>query len=533
MRSVQSQSKQKQVKILLAILSVICIKSSQNLSIEAFTPVPSHLSSTASIRKSCGLCSSIQDSVRSNTKKTPTNGKKSLKSNKKNASTSNKNDYFMTKSMLSHEILTKKEENQLGKCIAKARELRSRISKYVMEKRLNGSDSKIMPPDNDKEFDFDLMERLGDLENAKSIPSSSMSTNIADESILSIHFDTLLRQDILNLDEDDIVDGLSIPGGKAELISILTAGINARRKLISCNIKLVTSISRSWMRRSIISSSAISNSSPTSKYGNINFAPIYQSGAWDLPSLDEVIHEGIIGLSKAADKYEAKRGNKFSTYATYWVTAYVRQCFRNASTGCLRVPAALHQIKSDHGKILKRHYELNLPLPSEEDIAKEIGVNVKRLRTALRSTKSLISIDASINSGSQNYKGSGAGGDSVDKGELVIADTLKCSEPKPLEYVELSILRECLENAMASELSPHERDVIRLRLGLDDGKTRTVREVVDLCGGAVSMSEVRSAERRAFKKLRSPNTMHSHNLMSFLDQIDVMDKYSTHGMSGW
>lgn len=62
------------------------------------------------------------------------------------------------------------------------------------------------------------------------------------------------------------------------------------------------------------------------------------------------------------------------------------------------------------------------------------------------------------------------------------------TEACPEDYVELSFLRQCLENAMASELSPHERDVLRLRLGLDDGVTRTAREVVDVCGGSVSLS---------------------------------------------
>lgn len=71
---------------------------------------------------------------------------------------------------------------------------------------------------------------------------------------------------------------------------------------------------------------------------------------------------------------------------------------------------------------------------------------------------------------------------------IMIVNVDDSPEPKPDDFVELSILRQCLENAMASELSPHERDIIRLRLGLDDGKTRTVREVVEVCGGAISMA---------------------------------------------
>jgi DNA-directed RNA polymerase sigma subunit (sigma70/sigma32) len=122
-----------------------------------------------------------------------------------------------------------------------------------------------------------------------------------------------------------------------------------------------------------------------------------------------------------------------------------------------------------------------------------------------------------ISPGSGSYKGSAAGGDGSNSQELLILDTLRCAEPKPEDQVEISFLRQCLENAMATELTPYERDVLRLRLGLDSGEGKTVREVVEICGGSVTMSDVRSAERRAFKKLRSPTSVHTHNLLEYLD----------------
>jgi DNA-directed RNA polymerase sigma subunit (sigma70/sigma32) len=69
---------------------------------------------------------------------------------------------------------------------------------------------------------------------------------------------------------------------------------------------------------------------------------------------------------------------------------------------------------------------------------------------------------------------------------------------------------------MASELSPHERDVIRLRLGLDDGVARSAREVVDVCGGCISVAEVRNAEKRAYRKMASPFAVHTRQLLSYL-----------------
>ena len=79
----------------------------------------------------------------------------------------------------------------------------------------------------------------------------------------------------------------------------------------------------------------------------------------------------------------------------------------------------------------------------------------------------------------------------------------------------MSLLRQCLENAMATELTPHERDVLRLRHGLDDGVSRSAREVVEICGGSLSVSNIRTAELKAFRKLRSS---YSGRLNQFLDQ---------------
>lgn len=93
-------------------------------------------------------------------------------------------------------------------------------------------------------------------------------------------------------------------------------------------------------------------------------------------------------------------------------------------------------------------------------------------------------------------------------------------EPQPEDLVERSFLRQCLENAMATELSPYERDILRLRLGLDDGVARSAKEVSEVCGGILSVREIRNAEQRAFKKLRSPYAVHTYKLMEYVDFED-------------
>ncbi len=151
-------------------------------------------------------------------------------------------------------------------------------------------------------------------------------------------------------------------------------------------------------------------------------------------------------------------------------------------------------------------------------MAKQLGVTVNRLRASIRATEGLLSIDEPVFSGgSAAFKGSGAGGDNSGDNTLLLMDRLECTELPPEDFVEISFLRQTLESAMAAELSPHERDILRLRLGLDDGQTRTVRQVVEECGGGITVSDVRSAERRAFKKLRSPNSLHMYHLYEYFD----------------
>jgi RNA polymerase sigma factor (sigma-70 family) len=348
--------------------------------------------------------------------------------------------------------------------------------------------------------------------------NSSASSTAASNS-----YTPLLHIPLHELSESDVITTLNIAGGRTELVNILLEGAYAREILMRRNVKLVTSIAKQWMRNSFSTANANLGSSSSTTTNNSGrstrkyLSQMYE-GSWDRPSLDEAVQEGMLGLARAVDKYDPERGLRFSTYATHWITSYVRVCFQRAVTGCLRVPSQLHDIKAAYQKIVKDHLVSGEEPPAQTVIAKTLGITPQRLSTAIRATGSLVSVDAPVISpGSGSYKGSAAGGDGGNSQELLILDTLKCAEPKPEDQVEISFLRQCLENAMASELTPYERDVLRLRLGLDSGTGKTVREIVEICGGGVTMSDVRSAERRAFKKLRSPTSVHTHNLLAYLD----------------
>mmetsp|Transcript_8785 Transcript_8785/g.19684 ORF Transcript_8785/g.19684 Transcript_8785/m.19684 type:complete len:706 (-) Transcript_8785:67-2184(-) len=359
--------------------------------------------------------------------------------------------------------------------------------------------------------------------------STSLQSSAAPNS--SNSYTPLLHIPIHELTESDVTQTLNISGGKSQLVEILLEGSYAREVLMRRNVKLVMSIAKNWMRNSFSTANANmpgapggggSGSGGTAKKGqndkpNKRFLSQMYEGSWDRPSLDEAAQEGMLGLARAVDKYDPERGLRFSTYATHWITSYVRVAFQRAVTGCLRVPSQLHHIKAAYNKIVKDHLHLGSNPPAQENIAQQLGISTQRLHTAIRATGTLLSVDAPVMSSGGSYKGSMAGGDGSNSQELLILDTLKCAEPRPEDQVEISFLRQCLENAMATELTPYERDVLRLRLGLDNGEGKTVREIAEISGGSITMSDVRSAERRAFKKLRSPTSVHTHNLLAYLD----------------
>jgi len=256
-------------------------------------------------------------------------------------------------------------------------------------------------------------------------------------------YTSLLHLPLQELSNYDISHTLQISGGRQELIDILLDGAYAREVLMRRNVKLVMSISKNWMRNSFSTAnsnlsgagasagggaggnSGGGNKKSTDKSTKKYLSQMYE-GSWDRPSLDEAVQEGMLGLARAVDKYDPERGLRFSTYATHWITSYVRICFQRAVTGCLRVPSQLHDIKNKYNKIVKDHIQIGEEVPEQEYIAEQLGISEQRLRTAIRATGSLVSVDAPIGSGNGgSYKGSMAGGDGSNSQELLILDTLK------------------------------------------------------------------------------------------------------------
>jgi DNA-directed RNA polymerase specialized sigma subunit len=236
-------------------------------------------------------------------------------------------------------------------------------------------------------LDFNGPESGGGDDDFPVLPESSTSSQLGD---------TL--DDIRLLTEQDIHE-LGIEGGRQELAQILIQGALAKQKMIKSNVRLVTSIARKWMRNS--KNSGLSDrSNADSQY---KLSATERMGDWSTPSMDEVIQQGIVGLAMAAERFEPDRKFKFSTYATYYITNEVRQIFQSATTQCLYVPPYFYTIKNKYQKIVRDHYRQTAGDPNKalsvEQIAGMLELKPERLHFILRSTQSLVQLDAPLGTG--------------------------------------------------------------------------------------------------------------------------------------
>jgi len=318
--------------------------------------------------------------------------------------------------------------------------------------------------------------------------------------------------DIRSLTEREITEVLGIEGGREELAQIMIQGALAKQHLIKSNVRLVTSIAKKWMGTSKGSGNSEQNSDNEKRLSRGE-----SMGDWSTPSMDEVIQQGIVGLALAAERFEPDRKFKFSTYATYYITNEVRNTFQSATTQCLYVPPYFYTIKNKYQRIVREHYRTTAGDPSQSlsmaDIAEMLQLKQERLQFILKSTQSLVQLDAPIG-GSMTFPGKAGGNDGGDSSDPIV-NGMATDDLTPEAIVEQSLLRQCLENALAAELLPLERDVVRLRHGLDDGKSRTIKEVMKDTGGMLSVGDIRLLESRAYKKLRFKHSVHTARLREF------------------
>ena len=350
----------------------------------------------------------------------------------------------------------------------------ARIEELIESAKQSGvlTYKEVMDTLNEMELDAEQIERIYDRFEA-------MNIYVVEE----IEVPEDINEDIAEIESDIGGDGIAIDDpvrmylkeiGKVPLLSaqeeidlakrMADGEQEAKQKLAEANLRLVVSVAKRYVGRGML--------------------------------FLDLIQEGNLGLIKAVEKFDYRKGYKFSTYATWWIRQAITRAIADQAR-TIRIP--VHMVETIN-KLIRVNRQLLQEFgrePRPDEIAREMGISEEKVREIIKVAQEPVSLETPIGEEEDSHLG-----------DFIPDD----DAPAPAEQAAFTLLKEQLMEVLDT-LTPREEKVLRLRFGLDDGKARTLEEVGREFN--VTRERIRQIEAKALRKLRHPSR--SKKLKDFLE----------------